>query len=207
MSNGLPLLTRCQSSIFSCKASRTASSSRFFGARSRMMAASPAQNASGEIPLLGVASLAMKSNRTGAILSPWAGIRFMMGFSRGKRWRDAVFRAKSQKAPDGATFGGLLAPKPGQRKALRLPNTTALAGSNIGSEINGFVEQNAGSCQHPLDLVGRLGNRARRGVDGQLGVGGRLVIAADAGECLQRTGAGLGVMTLGIAALAHCRRR
>jgi hypothetical protein len=47
-----------------------------------MMAASPAQNASGETPVLGVASLAMKSNKTGAIFNPWASIRFMMGFSR-----------------------------------------------------------------------------------------------------------------------------
>jgi hypothetical protein len=45
-----------------------------------MMAATPAQNASGEIPVLGVASLAMKSNRTGAIFNPWASTRFMMGF-------------------------------------------------------------------------------------------------------------------------------
>ncbi len=32
-----------------------------------MMAATPAQNASGEMPVSGAASLAMKSNRTGAI--------------------------------------------------------------------------------------------------------------------------------------------
>ena len=80
MSNGLPLLARCQPSIFACSVSRNASSSRFFGPSFSMMAASPAQNASGEIPVFGVASLATKSNRTGAIFNPWASTRFMMGF-------------------------------------------------------------------------------------------------------------------------------
>ena len=80
MSNALPLLARCQPSILACSASRTASSSRFFGPNLAMMAASPAQNASGEIPVLGVASLAMKSNSSGAIFNPWASTRFMMGF-------------------------------------------------------------------------------------------------------------------------------
>src|SRR6266850_1222674 len=80
MSNGLPLLARCQPSIFACKVSRTASNSAFFGARFSRMAASPAQNASGEIPVFGVASLAIKSNKTGAIFNPWASIRFMIGF-------------------------------------------------------------------------------------------------------------------------------
>src|SRR6202022_521484 len=75
-----PLLARCQPSILACRLSRIARSSRFLGARSRMMAARPAQNASGEMPVLGLASLAMKSNRTGAIFSPWASIRFMLGF-------------------------------------------------------------------------------------------------------------------------------
>ena len=47
------------------------------------MAASPAQNASGEIPVFGVASLAMKSWSRGAIFNPWASIRFIMElFSR-----------------------------------------------------------------------------------------------------------------------------
>src|SRR3979490_347337 len=80
MSNGLPLLARCQPSILVCKASRKASSSRVFGPSFAMMAESPAQNASGEIPVLGVASLAMKSNRAGAIFNPWASTRFIMGF-------------------------------------------------------------------------------------------------------------------------------
>src|SRR6185369_13558580 len=80
MSIGLPLLARCQPSILACSASRKASSSRFFGPNFLMTAATPAQNASGEIPVLGVASLAMKSNRTGAIFNPWASTRFMMGF-------------------------------------------------------------------------------------------------------------------------------
>jgi hypothetical protein len=53
------------------------------------MAASPAQNASGEIPVFGVASLAMKSNRTGAIFNPWASTRVMVGFLK----RNGVFEA------------------------------------------------------------------------------------------------------------------
>src|SRR3954469_20883005 len=80
MSNDLPLLARCQLSILACSASRNASSSRFFGPSFLTMAATPAQNASGEIPVLGAASLAMKSNRTGAIFNPWASTRFMTGF-------------------------------------------------------------------------------------------------------------------------------
>src|SRR5437588_10817441 len=79
--------------------------------------------------------------------------------------------------------------------------------SNIGSEIDEFVEQNAGLGQHPLDLVGCVGNRTRRGVDRQLAIGGRLVIIADAGERLQRSRARLGVMALGIAAFAYFGRR
>jgi hypothetical protein len=65
-----------------------------------MMAASPAQNASGEIPVLGVASLAMKSNRTGAIFNPWASIRFMIGFFSRETTLNADFRGKkAKKAP------------------------------------------------------------------------------------------------------------
>src|SRR5258708_34405396 len=80
MSDGLPLLARGQPSIFACKLARTESSYLLFGASIWMMAASPAQNASGEVPVLGVASLAMKSNKTGAIFNPWASTRFMTGF-------------------------------------------------------------------------------------------------------------------------------
>ena len=81
------------------------------------------------------------------------------------------------------------------------------AGSDIGSEIDEFVEQNAGLSQHPLDLVCRLGDRAPGGVDRQFAVGGRLVIVADPGERLQCTRARLGVMALGIAAFAYFGRR
>ena len=77
----------------------------------------------------------------------------------------------------------------------------------IGRQIDQFVEQNAGFRQHPLDLVGRVRNRARRGVDAQLRPGRRLVIVADPGERLQRAGARLGVMALGVAALADLGRR
>src|SRR5260221_2759921 len=80
MSNALPLWARCQPSILACSASRTASNSRFFGPNVLMMAATPAQNASGVIPVLGVASLATKSNSSGAIFNPLISTRFMMGF-------------------------------------------------------------------------------------------------------------------------------
>src|SRR5436190_14592058 len=104
MSTGLPLLARCQASIFSCSVSRNFRRSRVFGASFLMMAASPAQNASGEIPVFGVASLAMKSNRTGAIFNPWASTRFMVGFL-GRKWRFvAVFGEKQQKARQRAAF-------------------------------------------------------------------------------------------------------
>src|SRR5437868_15373271 len=118
MSNGLPLLARCQPSILACKASRTASNSRFFGPSLATMAASPAQNASGEIPVFGVASLAMKSNRTGAIFNPWASTRFMVGFL-GRKWRFvAVFREKTAKsAPKGGVRGALLATSREDEKA------------------------------------------------------------------------------------------
>src|SRR6266446_5449519 len=102
MSNGLPLLARCQPSILACKVSRTANSSRILGARSRTMAASPAQNASGEIPVFGAASLAMKSNRTAAIFSPWASIRFIIKLSIRLSREAAVytlFSGQKQRAP------------------------------------------------------------------------------------------------------------
>ena len=47
------------------------------------------------------------------------------------------------------------------------------AGSDIGRQIDQFVEQDAGLGQHPLDLVGGLRDRARRGVERQFAsVGG-----------------------------------
>src|SRR6476646_3957698 len=108
MSNFLPLLARCQWSILACSVSRKASSSRFFGPSFLMMAASPAQNASGEIPVLGVASLAMKSNRTGAIFNSWASTRVMVGFLK----RNGVFElfsdGKQQKTRQRAAFTALL---------------------------------------------------------------------------------------------------
>ncbi|MEY9313872.1 hypothetical protein ABIF29_000671 [Bradyrhizobium elkanii] len=112
MSNALPLLARCQSSILACSASRTASSSRFFGPSFWMMAASPAQNASGAIPVFGVASLAMKSNRTGAIFNPWASTRVMMGFLKEMGRLAAVFERNQQKTRQRAAFTALLALKP-----------------------------------------------------------------------------------------------
>ena len=53
----------------------------------------------GEIPVLGVASLAMKSNKTGAIFSPWASMRFMMGFFSRETAVSAVFRGQTTKGP------------------------------------------------------------------------------------------------------------
>src|ERR1044072_3863562 len=116
MSNDLPLLARCQPSILACSASRKASSSRFFGPNFLMMAATPAQNASGEIPVLGAASLAMKSNRTGAIFNPWASTRFMMGFLK----RNGVYRLlseeKQQKTRQRGDVGRPFSPKAGSMR-------------------------------------------------------------------------------------------
>src|SRR6476646_3545926 len=111
MSNFLPLLARCQWSILACSVSRKASNSRFFGPNFLMMAASPAQNASGEMPVLGVASLAMKSNRTGAIFNPWASTRVMMGFLKETGVLGAVFERNQQKTRQRAAFTALLALK------------------------------------------------------------------------------------------------
>src|SRR5258708_7577699 len=155
MSSGLPLLARCQLSIFACNVSRTASSSRFFEARSRIMAERPAQNASGEIPVPGVASLAMKSNRMGAIFNPWASIRFMMGFFSRETAATRHFQGdKWQKSP---AKGLVRSPFSAKAGALRRPPVAHNEGgerSDIGGEVDEFVEQNAGPCQHPLDLVG-----------------------------------------------------
>src|SRR5258708_34395853 len=116
MSDGLPLLARGQPSIFACKLSRTGSSSWFFGARFWMMAASPAQNASGEVPVLGVASLAMKSNKTGAIFNPWASTRFMTGFLARNGGYAPATRANDKKAPQKAGLTVLFSTKPGPTK-------------------------------------------------------------------------------------------
>ena len=69
--------------------------------RSRTIAASPAQKASGEIPVLGAASLAIKSNRTGAIFSPWASIRFIDKTLAKSGQSHAVFRVKRNKRRKG----------------------------------------------------------------------------------------------------------
>ena len=78
--------------------------------------------------------------------------------------------------------------------------------SNIGSQINHFVEQNAGPAQHALDLVGSFRNRTPRGIERQFACLGRLVILADSGERGERASARLGVVALGIAALADFGR-
>src|SRR5207248_8171708 len=102
---------RCQASIFACKLSRIASSSRFLGPRSRRIAASPDQNGSAEIPVLGVASFAMKSNKTGAIFNPWASLRFMMVISHANCAQSAVFRGKGQNGPMTGLVPGPFSPK------------------------------------------------------------------------------------------------
>src|SRR5215468_6534383 len=119
-----------------------------------MMLAKPAQNASGEIPDLGAASLAMKSNRTGAIFNPWASTRFMMGFL-GRKWRfAAVFGEKTAKsAPRGGVQAALLATSRDDEKAPKSRKKPAGDASNIGGEIGQFVEQDAAPGQHPLDLL------------------------------------------------------
>src|SRR6516162_794385 len=145
MSTGLPLLARCQPSILSCSASRTASNSRLRGARSRMIAASPFQNASGSIPVLGAASFAMKSNRTGAIFNPWASIRFMMGFSR-EQGACALSGLEQQKRRRGAAGRVLLAPKKGAEEGPRRDRSDVKGGrfqpSDIGSKLHQLVEKN-----------------------------------------------------------------
>src|SRR3954452_24931878 len=78
--------------------------------------------------------------------------------------------------------------------------------SDVGSEVDEFVKQNVRLRQHPLDLIGRLADRARGGVDSQFTVGRRLVIVSDPGKRLQCSGARLGIMALGIAALANLAR-
>ena len=85
--------------------------------------------------------------------------------------------------------------------------TMALGDLDIGGEIGQFLEQNAGPRQHLLDLVGGVGDgRAEVSIVSSLAVG-RLVIVADPGEAVQGAGARLGVMALGIAALADLGRR
>jgi len=54
--------------------------------------------------------------------------------------------------------------------------------SDIGGEIDQFVEQHAGPRQHALDLVGRIADRALRRVEHELGRLRRLVVFADPGE-------------------------
>src|SRR5215813_13223359 len=98
-----------------------------------MMAASPAQNASGEIPVLGVASLAMKSWSRGAIFNPWASIRFMIGFSRGNGGESGLRDAKSSRVH--RNKGILLATRQGREKAFIGPSSsllTAWGNSDIG---------------------------------------------------------------------------
>src|SRR5438445_786041 len=95
--------------------SRKTSSSRFLGPSFLMMAATPAQNASGEIPVLGAASLAMKSNRTGAIFNPWASTRFMLGFLGRNGVQRLLFDETQQKTRQKrAALAALLALKPGR---------------------------------------------------------------------------------------------
>jgi hypothetical protein len=64
------------------------------------MAASPAQNVSGEIPVPGAASLAIKSNRTGAIFS-----------QRQSRCQEKAFCRpwlRKQWPPDGSDIGSAI---------------------------------------------------------------------------------------------------
>ena len=78
---------------------------------------------------------------------------------------------------------------------------------NIRGEIDQFGEQDAALGQHPLDLIGRVRHRPRRGVNVQLRPNWWLIIIADPGECLQRPGARLGLVNLGVEALADFGRR
>src|SRR3954454_9369737 len=75
------------------------------------MAANPAQNESGAIPVLGVASLAMKSNRTGAIFNPWASIRFMAGFLKAEAYKTLLPIKSSKKRAKRGRVHGPFSPK------------------------------------------------------------------------------------------------
>src|SRR5215468_1876503 len=177
MSTGLPLWARCQASIFSCSVSRNFRSSAFFGASFLMMAASPAQNASGEIPVLGAASLAMKSNRTGAIFNPWASTRFMRELSRQEMAFCGCFRGENSKkrAKRGGVQGALLATSRDDEKAPKSRKKPWGDASNIGGKISQFVEQDAAPGQHPLDLLRCLRHRVGRGIEHQFSLRRRLV--------------------------------
>src|SRR5260221_6346124 len=158
MSNA-PLWARCQASILSCKVSRTLSSSRFFGPRSLMIPARPAQNASGAIPVLGAASLAMKSNRTGAIFNPWASIRFMLGFLA-KSGNSALFSGKVRQQRQTA------APKhsfSAKRRLLRRPLLTLPEKERKlrRRTDRGLVDLAGDPFQHGLDEDGHQRHRGQ----------------------------------------------
>ena len=151
------------------QACRERRAARDFSARDPpTMAASPAQNASGVIPVFGLASLAMKSNRTGAIFNPWASMRFMMEFSHEKRAVKRGFQElQGKKGAVGRGVGAPFSAKAGpQEKPFNAPIKAAVVGdSDIGRQINHFVEQDAAPAQHPLDLLGRFADGARRSVE------------------------------------------
>src|SRR5258708_2394499 len=125
-----PVWGRGEGSILSIKVSRTLRSTRFLGQRSLMITARPAQNTSGLIPVLGAASLAMKSNRTGAIFNPWASIRVMIGFLKGNGGLEAAFSLKQLggvqkggrfRSPFSAKAGGVRRPPIGMDWPRILP--------------------------------------------------------------------------------------
>src|SRR3954454_7397652 len=80
---------------------------------------------------------------------------------------------------------------------------TGVARSDVGGEVDQLIEYDFRFGQHPLDVLGRLGDGAQRGVDRQFAGGRRLVITADTRKRLQRSGTGLGVVAFGIAGLAN----
>ena len=77
---------------------------------------------------------------------------------------------------------------------------------DIGRQIDQFVEQNAGFAS--IRSISSVASETVRAEVSMLSSAcRRLIIIADPGERLQRAGARLGVMALGVAALADFRRR
>src|SRR5690349_3092688 len=80
------------------------------------------------------------------------------------------------------------------------------ARSNIRGEVGQLVEQDAAPGEHLLDFVSGIADRAAGSIERQFSRLWRLVIIADPGKSGERAGAGLGVMALGVAALADLGR-
>ena len=133
-----------------------------------MMAASPAQNASGEIPVFGAASLAMKSNRTGAIFNPWASMRFMMVFLAEMAVLAPLTR-RQQNGPHGAAFGpfspkarALKRPPASAQMSMRGEAATNVVLAKAGTLASAFRYPNAVSGSCAVEAIDSLARRRRQ---------------------------------------------